>query len=575
MSKSQERFFGFTRRRTEQEESFRESRSRMVSQMEASELRCLGKQRDLIEQQRRRAFNNAQKRSEQQKVLREVQKEKERLWEAYYEQSHKSSGSQANGKGGGSEPGSPKSPGSRGSSKVGSAGGGDMDILRSVHQSHSQYMGQLDQWRQFVAENERRTDVQWKKVLQGGRKEDYIGEELKTSKERFHKAFNKVVAGRVFKKTLMSKVKPSKREEAPAEPEASASEVSPQDAAADEGGSPFGASKSASSSSPCSPARFTSELSVKWRERRAQTLNFHENFEQMLQEKGERDEENLAEARERIRLHNKGIQDRCKEQARLWQEKCDAAAQRRKNVAEADTEEYDRKYAACLQRLKDEDEKRRARARAEGEDHARKVQKCKDTSRSLEQAFIDSTVASLAKLDAAMIERDSIKKAEVDARRARDKFQERLDQAKEKKADDQKAALRKARKEMLAKRSRSELALTNLHMSALDRERQRRQRRKAGLDVSGELASPSGAADGGIVLPRLSGTMSLPILLRPVDASPILPPPRRKPEDSGSEAEESDGDDGRSSKAEFLEHLESSCGLWLTDLRKNMRLAVV
>lgn len=575
MSRSQERFTNHAKRQTQLDNRYCESVGKLVSDLKASDDRTLQMQRNMVAAQQRRAFNNAQKRCEQQKVLREQQKEKERIWEAFYTERQKSRGSQAPVSETG---GSPKSPsGSRGSSK---SAGGTPDILRTVHQSHGKYMVQLDQWRQFVAENERRTDVQWKKVLQGGKKEDYIPEPEENKKNKallqsvFKKTLHQVQAGRGFKKAmcrLSSKDGASDGGTSHEQIEAPTEDVSLTKSARD--GSP---------STPCSGrTRMASDLSNKWKERREQVLDFNFDLEQATKEQGTRDEERLAEARERIRHHNKSIQERCKEQARQWQERCDAASERRRNVTEADTEEYDRKYAACLQRMKDEADKRKARAKAEGEEFSKKVVKCKETSRSIEKAFIESTQAELTKLDAAMLERESIKRMEADARRVRNNFQERVEEGRERKADALKATLKKHRKELIMKRSRSELQLTNLHMSVLDRERERLKGRKAGMAATtGSVEQPSN--DYGVVLPKLSGTMSLPILLRPVDASPIRPPPRRNREEDGEEEEEESEDDesdngtcGLSGKAAFLKQLENSCGIWLTDLRKNIRMAPV
>mmetsp|Transcript_96007 Transcript_96007/g.250283 ORF Transcript_96007/g.250283 Transcript_96007/m.250283 type:complete len:699 (+) Transcript_96007:103-2199(+) len=577
MSKSKERFATFHKRRSQQEEGWKDSQARSVVIMEAAELRCTDMQRELMESQRRRAFNSAQKRSEQQKVLREVEKEKQRVWEAYYQQSHSKGGSgQAHSKScshGGAEP-SPRSPDpppvSRGKSmpEMADRGGEDDDIFKIVHQSHSRYAGQMDSWRCFVAENERRTDVQWKKALQGGRKEDYIGEEPKDVRDKLKGLFQKVVVGR----TLGRKRKEDKAA-------VLLPELMGDDLTEDEEGCGF-SSPSTVKSGAGSPMDHKSQnsaaLSAKWHTRRQKSLLFGDEVEQSLLERGLRDEQHLKEARERIAQHNRGITDRCKDQASIWLQKSENCADRRRNQAVANDEEYVAKHTAAARRMQEVEDRCREIRKQKNQERLNKMMKFQESGRGVEQGKIDATLDELAKLDAAIIERQSIKKAEADARKARDNFEERRDQAKEKKADELKAKALKVRKELREKKARSEKSFHNLHMSVFERERQHKERRKAGLSLSGEPPSPSGASDGGLVLPRLSGTMSLPILLRPVDASPIMPPKRRQREDSDTEAKsEASDESGAAGQAEFLQQLGSKCGEWLTDLRRNMRTAAV
>jgi len=120
----------------------------------------------------RRAYMSAQKRGEQQKVLRELQREQDRVWDNWYAKNHPEVKKQASPR---------KKDGASGlASKTESASDSklpqlrkakeheafaDEEIFRYTSKSHAMYSEKIESWKLFVTENERRTAAYWQKKL--------------------------------------------------------------------------------------------------------------------------------------------------------------------------------------------------------------------------------------------------------------------------------------------------------------------------------------------------------------------------------------------------------------------------
>jgi len=159
----QERLQRFEQGRQRVLEQERLIRERTAAALEAADARCARQQRERQVANNRRAFEAQQRRSEQQKVFREFKREQERACEAYYLQNTSKSVSKL-----GSDSVFSNMERSRSApslSGLSSSGIPEDDIYDSILQSHLSYNGVLEKAEKFVAENERRTQAQRRKVL--------------------------------------------------------------------------------------------------------------------------------------------------------------------------------------------------------------------------------------------------------------------------------------------------------------------------------------------------------------------------------------------------------------------------
>eukprot|EP00927_Polykrikos_kofoidii_P050071 TRINITY_DN44013_c0_g1_i1.p1 TRINITY_DN44013_c0_g1~~TRINITY_DN44013_c0_g1_i1.p1 ORF type:complete len:774 (+),score=137.77 TRINITY_DN44013_c0_g1_i1:348-2324(+) len=154
---------------------------RIKAEQRAADIRSRKKLQQVLEENQRRAFANAARRSEQQKACREMLREHERVWAEYYAKVHnerpahapQSSKSKAPRKrvsssgarlrcssASGSSPtvGSSANPESRG-------GYVNEEVYQNMTRSHLIRNGTVERWKSFVSDNERRTDAHWQKLL--------------------------------------------------------------------------------------------------------------------------------------------------------------------------------------------------------------------------------------------------------------------------------------------------------------------------------------------------------------------------------------------------------------------------
>jgi len=165
-----------------------ETREALNAKCKEDDIRNVQKQRLRLAEHQRRAFSAQQQRNEQQKAWRELQREQERAWAAFYNVPFCSSGGQgASRKSTRSRsPGWPSASPRRSSSAASSSKvrrprstpaptetkfideqtqKENWKIYEDVSESHKIYTGTLDRWRAFVHENERRAEAHWRKLV--------------------------------------------------------------------------------------------------------------------------------------------------------------------------------------------------------------------------------------------------------------------------------------------------------------------------------------------------------------------------------------------------------------------------
>lgn len=549
MARTQDRWSVVASRRLAYGEEEARRKDRICSTLAAAEARTVAQQLELVEAQRKRAFNSAQRRSEQQKTLKEMRREKDRIWEAYYVQSHandKESASMAS-----SRSASPdRSPGrSLGGSSPSMLEPGDDDIYRSTMRSHQKYAVQMDQWRQFVVENERRTESQWKKILQGATKADLLGE---TPGDRFRKKT------KVLRNTdLLVKACMSGRDRAD---EAQGQGASERQTAADE--RTFWTDQSPGCTMSSLTASKRSQSSP-WSTRMELCRQHTEAKDLDQTSRREHCERRLLEARERGAARNREVAEHFREHCRRTQQRVDAASAKRSALEAASDEGLVRKQAAVSQRIADV-------AARMAEDRAQKwetklsfMAKCKQTKEQNARAKSDAAATSLLRLDVAAAERAQLQEdAERKRREEEDSHAELSRQAIERRDAARRAIIIKTKREIATKNERSQRAMTRHKImvgSVIEKERALRRERSAPVAVL--------AASGKV----------LPLLPEPVPMSPIQPPARRPDAvlSAGGAAAASDSDESEAQgEAEFLKELGSRSGQWLQELRRQKKTCV-
>eukprot|EP00747_Dinoflagellata_sp_TGD_P163753 gnl/TRDRNA2_/TRDRNA2_182773_c0_seq1.p1 gnl/TRDRNA2_/TRDRNA2_182773_c0~~gnl/TRDRNA2_/TRDRNA2_182773_c0_seq1.p1 ORF type:complete len:759 (+),score=183.58 gnl/TRDRNA2_/TRDRNA2_182773_c0_seq1:128-2404(+) len=133
----------------------------LASWLEENDVRAANMQREKFAEQRRRAFIAEQRRSEQRKVWRELQRDEERTYLEYYSKAHKSSESKP------SPSSSPRGGHRRPRTSPPVAGYQTEEIYRDMIRSHKGNANTMVKWKDFVAENERRSEAHWKKTFGG------------------------------------------------------------------------------------------------------------------------------------------------------------------------------------------------------------------------------------------------------------------------------------------------------------------------------------------------------------------------------------------------------------------------
>lgn len=505
VAQNRERFDGHCSRRALQEEALERARRQQVGKMEAAEARVADQRRDIAESQRRRAFNNAQKRSEQQKVLRDWQKERQQAAVA----------------------------------------------ARSAH--------------------DRAVSPEAAPAPKPG------GEAEVKAVEMFMTAFAAFSGG---EEGARSSKQSSRHRDESGELTGLFEGLPPM-----AGGTPADGGSTGGSAGPSSPlsasrgtlllagAR-TGDLRKAWQERRHKSQLWADEVAKAQQAKGSRAEKHLLEARERISAHNQAIVKRLRDQADEWTKRSVDATRRRCEAAIAGHDESEQKESAWQERMCTRHTELTGERTRHAAERDRKLRRCQEVSRAVVQGKANTALGHLAKLDAAAVERALLVKAEAEHRRQNDHFAERRDEAAERRVGDRKGRARKVREEAKAKEARSARALHSIAMSALERERERKRDGLRAQDVLAPLGYTP--VDEEHILPRLSGTMSLPILARPVGASPIMSPTGRQRADGSGDESASDVSEESSAagEEEFLGDLEARCGGWLADLRRKKKFAV-
>jgi len=329
LQRRQERLQRFEQRRQQVLEQERLSREQTAAALEAADARCARKQRERQVANDRRAFEAQQRRSEQQKVFRELRREQEseqdRASRSYYSQNNSKSISKLGSDSSvlstmGRSRSAPSSLSGLDSSTI-----PDDDIYASILQSHISYDGILAKAEKFIAENERRTQAQRRKLLASSHSRGGIDDD---DADRFR-------ARKDAQKASLSRAATSS---------SAMPKIDKRMSRASGGLSSGGASLSGS----------LPRMSATWTSRRESCLKLAAEKFQQSQEKLMRDKAALEDHRVRMDMKLKEKAGDARDINSTWLQKADLAKTTRKKLQVRSGEELAQKQAAVAERLEQE-----------------------------------------------------------------------------------------------------------------------------------------------------------------------------------------------------------------------------
>eukprot|EP00931_Biecheleriopsis_adriatica_P087004 TRINITY_DN61530_c0_g1_i1.p1 TRINITY_DN61530_c0_g1~~TRINITY_DN61530_c0_g1_i1.p1 ORF type:complete len:715 (+),score=157.29 TRINITY_DN61530_c0_g1_i1:107-2146(+) len=298
----QEKSEAFNRRRKETLGEAAKQTEKRKAEMEAAEARFAERQKEIAEDNRRRAFASQQRRSEQQKTRKENLRELDRICDDYYkEQSPR-------GRKSSPSPGSSPRQNHR-SHPQQKASVADEDIYKHTVQSHGLYNETVERWRQQVSENDRRAEDFRRKVLKAVRSGSRQKEENVSGSKKSKGA------------RRISGMHPASSDGRDTSPEVALTRTA------------------RSVPSSLGSSRVLSPTAGLWPQRRQKAMEWAMEVDRLEDEKLRRDEALLQAGRSRIARINQDTMDRAFEQARQWQIRNDTAtARRKKNEVTSDAE---------------------------------------------------------------------------------------------------------------------------------------------------------------------------------------------------------------------------------------------
>jgi len=437
----------------------------------------------------------------------------------------------------------------------------ELDIYRHTMQSHGIYADTMERWRQQVSENDRRNEAFRRQVLKATRS----GSRQKEVPPARRRASNIPVKDK--KDTMLLAQISLNSDPDRAGGDATASSKGP------EGRLDFNRSTS-------SLGDYVVASPQLWKLRRQQSLVYHEELEQKLLEKHQRDAAGLQAGRDRIAGINKEVMDRAEERSRQWQQRNDEATARRlANDVRSDSE-LKAKHAAFDKRraqlVKARDE-RTAEAALNKMQYLQSVQ-------AMRQSYLDKAEEDL---NAKSTERENLL-----LERYNNKMQEyvkRVEQggpyyemaalAKSRKKQMDEDFRRKAKKESEMKVQRFTGTLANLQKPALEKQRSLKKEGARSLSRSGTISMPE--------LPFDFSPDELESGLEDALASALAPqtpqirtsPSMKSPPGSASGTAQTEGQSSRRPsmveladddgvEAELLQDLERRSSNWLHDMRR-------
>lgn len=300
-------------------------------------------QKARVEKQMERTFFAQQKRNEQQKMLKEIQRSQDHQFELLQLKHHPEAVSTTKLP---ALPHSASAPAVPVGEPVKLNRHMSEPIFRHISDSHKLYSNTLEKWRTFEADNERRTDAYWRKMLQGESRKPATKPEAKA--QVFSNAAKTITTIRSFCKRAKST--PGSFLEA-------GEDTGPYDEDMLEAVDMTHMSElsfdMASIDSPKSPGFKGNKFQEQYVHRSKSVALFHQDLERQRMEKAEKDRLKLEEKQRLGRAHQQRKAAKAGEYVDGWEKKSVASATQRQSLAVQDHSESIEKMSVAKQRLED------------------------------------------------------------------------------------------------------------------------------------------------------------------------------------------------------------------------------
>lgn len=324
----------------------------LVTKHEAYDQQVVRRQQKIVERQLEKTFIAQQKRNEQQKMMKELQRDQDHQFEVLQLKHHPAAVSTQKHPGhhAPTEMAPPKTPAGEPARMLRTC---SEPIYDQMCQSHQLYSTTLTKWRDFEADNERRTEAYWRKMGQEHpRRRDATMVKEQRGLNVFRQAAKTITTIRSFVKRARDSVCYAD------------GELPGAGLLFDEGDS-YDAIDTTHMSEPSldltmsGRARSSTDGGVRgpYEERRETVKAFQRSQERKATEKALQDKTKL----EQKRANAKQVQDektaRVREGIKVWEQKNEATQQKRDELAVKDSGHFDAKMADAAERAKDEQER--------------------------------------------------------------------------------------------------------------------------------------------------------------------------------------------------------------------------
>lgn len=309
------------------------------------ERRVTKRQADLLEARQEKTFLSQQKRNEQQKMLKEIQRDDDHRFEMLQLKHHPAAVSTQKDKTHDKLPPVSVGRASSPNSSMGSSAPASREarrsmsepVFRDIVQSHKKYVSTLHRWQTFEAENERRTEAYWRKMLQGDTRRKHDSRERRASLgSTLKKTIKEVTAIRKF----VNRAKGDGQDIDPFEQIEAVDTINFSEDSLDVTLlSPGGASTSTG---------LGSSMRLMYDSRRENAKVVHEDADRLAREKRERDTAYLEEKRRLGKAFQQNKAAQAGETVKAWEKRNAATAIERQKQAVQNNGDFERKMQRGL-----------------------------------------------------------------------------------------------------------------------------------------------------------------------------------------------------------------------------------
>lgn len=514
----------FANRCQDLKEANERNNKRIVEDLEMQDSRARERLRERREVQRATSFKDAQRRAEQQKACGELRRERERVYENFYAKQFLAQATaggdvaqalQRPASQGGSRPrksgsgsfagiGSPPRPSSQGGSRA-SRNADAMfakdPVYQDMKKSHTLFMEELQKMSLSVAQNERRTEAYWRKLLGPDwrrLKNSNQEEDVRSSRKGSRKSSRSASApqrdkwslarnSHLFKDGLKKKSAAAAEDVVPESPTSGTPRMSPR--------------KSVTSSAP-------GKMETTWEQRNAAAEQVREQIQERKEERWDQIEKSLSQSKLRRSNTQTALKETTSARLEDWAAKSRTCFQRKAASAVTSNAELQEKMQGFETRwaqAQHEQDVRRLQNAADRADHYQK-------SRSAEQALLQEQAEKIkARMDQKAETANELIKNRLEDYSAKlcGDHQEKAKHIFVQKREEEEAFRKKARNDCAVKDARTAEMLLKKKQGTLDTLRAKRKAQPTIKRITTSAAfEPSEPEDVSSIVPNETSSMT-------------------------------------------------------------------